>query len=107
MLPAKFRSVKGKAPRRATENDRRNCNWQHHHRRSFGFVVGDTMIATIAAWLQRRKPVTQPPAPQYVQWTAIGAGDQNNSGIGSIDGERLKLIFRAIENRAMLEIKRP
>jgi hypothetical protein len=69
--------------------------------------VGGQMIGAISAWLRRNKPVTQPPAPQHLHWTALGLGDNQTIGIGGIDGERLKLIFKAIEDRTMLEIKRP
>jgi hypothetical protein len=68
---------------------------------SAGIIVG---VAAGIIWALR-EPATKAEAPEHVP-TAIGLGDQNNIGIGSVDADRLRAILKHVDSRTLYEIKR-
>jgi hypothetical protein len=68
------------------------------------FVAGVVIGAAAGIWWALRKVPAQPIEPRRAHW--VGVGPQT-IGIGSIDGERLRAIFKAIDVQTLVEIKRP
>jgi hypothetical protein len=69
-------------------------------------LIGICIGVIVGGYFMQRLIPRPAPAPEHHVPSAIGVGPQT-IGVGSIDAGRLKLIFKAIEDRTMLEIKRP